>query len=87
MDTLSETPSKEQELCQDLSNSLSDWFKTEMANYGNRVDPVLLSRMTVVAMAGYSAMLAVDVGMPPENFTAVCGASYKQAYDKAPKFG
>ncbi len=51
------------------------------------VDPVLYSRLSMVALNQLAATLAVDIGMPPEKFTAFCQAQYAQAYQRAPKFG
>jgi hypothetical protein len=49
-------------------------------------DPVIHTRLGVVAFTQWAAMLGVDVGMTQEQFTAVCEAQFKAAYDRAPRF-
>lgn len=51
------------------------------------IDDVRYSQLSVVAMTQLAAIVAVDVGVKLEQFTAVCQANFKEAYDKAPKFG
>lgn len=48
---------------------------------------VKFTRLSVVALTQVAAILAVDAGMQPEQFTAVCMANFKEAYARAPKFG
>ena len=52
-----------------------------------KADPVLFSRMSVVAFSQLGAIMAVDVGMSLQQFTAVCKAQHEIAYRNAPKFG
>jgi len=50
------------------------------------VDAMMFSRMSVVALTQLSAMVAVDVGMQPRQFVAVCEAQFNSAHERAPKF-
>lgn len=52
----------------------------------NLADPVLLCKLSVVALSQLSAMHAVDVGMNPEQFFNICKANYSEAFKRAPKF-
>ncbi len=68
-----------------LLNAFNDTWKEQARQAG--VDPVLYSRLSMVALSQLAAQLAVDVGMKPEQFAAVCQAQFTQAYQRAPKFG
>jgi hypothetical protein len=50
-------------------------------------DPVVLSRLSTVALSQLAAMLAVDVGMKQDQFTAVCRSNFEEAFKRAPRFG
>lgn len=50
------------------------------------VDPVLFSRLSIVALSQLAAVVAVDVGMNIDQFMAVCRALHVKAFDAAPKF-
>lgn len=49
-------------------------------------DPVLLCKLSVVALSQLGAMHAVDVGMNPEQFFNICKANYAEAFKRAPRF-
>lgn len=51
------------------------------------VDPMVFSRLSVVALSQLTAIVAVDVGMTLEQFSNVCRAQHEEAYRRAPKFG
>lgn len=51
------------------------------------MDPMLFSRLSLVALTQFSAITAVDIGMQTEQFLAVCKANFENAYANAPKFG
>lgn len=53
---------------------------------GATIDPMIFSRLSVVALTQLSAIVAVDVGMQPDQFTNVCSAQFSEAYKRAPKF-
>jgi hypothetical protein len=52
----------------------------------SKVDPMLFSRLSVVALTQLAAIVAVDVGMQPEQFLAVCNAQFLEAHKNAPRF-
>lgn len=52
----------------------------------NPEDPVLLCKLSVVALSQLAAMHAVDVGMQPEQFFNICKANYAEAFKRAPRF-
>lgn len=68
-----------------LLNAFNECWKDQGRQAG--VDPVIYSRLSMVALSQLAAALAVDVGMKPEQFAAVCQAQFAQAYQRAPKFG
>lgn len=47
---------------------------------------VHFSRLSLVALTQVAAVVAVDVGMKPEQFTAMCLANFSEAHKRAPKF-
>lgn len=49
-------------------------------------DPVMFSRLSVVALSQLSAIVAVDVGMQHDQFTNVCRANFDEAFKNAPRF-
>lgn len=75
----------EYELTAKLLKAFQLAWKNEYAEAG--ADPVLFSRLSVIALTQLSAIVAVDIGMPLEKFVAVCGAQHEHAYAQAPKFG
>ncbi len=44
------------------------------------------SRISLVALNQVAAITSVDIGMTPDQFTAMCRGAYMEAYAKAPKF-
>jgi len=50
------------------------------------VSHVDYSRISLVALNQLAATIAVDLGMKPQQFTAMCGGAYMEAYKQAPKF-
>lgn len=68
-----------------LLHAFNETWKAEARQAG--VDPVLYSRLSMIALNQLAATLAVDLGMKPEQYTAVCQAQFSQAYQRAPKFG
>ena len=74
------------EITKSMINSLAEWYKAEI-ELKKDMDPATLVRLMVVAMTRYAAILAIDVGMTPEQFEAVSRANFKDAFDQAPKFG
>lgn len=51
------------------------------------VDAALFTRLSLVALTQWAAILAVDVGMQPEHFEAVCNIQFAEAHKNAPRFG
>lgn len=66
-----------------VSEFMKAWHE-QMADSG--VGQVRYSQLSVVALTQVAAIAGVDVGMNIDQFTAVCQANFKQAYDIAPKF-
>lgn len=50
------------------------------------IDEVKFSRLGLVAITQWASIVAVDLGMSHEQFSAVCQANYKTSYAKAPRF-
>lgn len=50
------------------------------------IPQVHYSRLSLVALTQVAAVVAVDVGMHPEQFTAMCLANFNEARKRAPKF-
>jgi len=50
-------------------------------------DSIIHTRMCVVALSQLAAMLAIDVGMTPDQFLNVSRLNFDEAYKAAPKFG
>lgn len=44
------------------------------------------SRLSLVALTQVAAVVAVDVGMQPEQFIAMCLANFSEAHKRAPRF-
>lgn len=66
---------------------VSEFMKTwHEQNKESGVDEVLFSQLSVVALSQVAAIIGVDIGMRAEQFSNVCQANFKQAYDIAPKF-
>lgn len=53
----------------------------------NDIDPVKFQRLGLVAFTQFAAILAVDAGAQEDQFSAICQAQFKAAYERAPKFG
>jgi hypothetical protein len=77
--------SPEYQLTSILLTELQETWKRLYAEHGK--DPMLFSRMSVVAFSQLAAVMAVDVEMNLQQFTAVCKAQHEIAYKQAPKFG
>ena len=60
------------------------WVQQQAAFVGE--DPIKVTRLATVAFSQWAAILAVDVGMQQDQFTAVCRANFDQAFQKAPRF-
>lgn len=74
------------ELAKALLQSIAEWYLQQI-NERAPVDMVTLTRMAVLSLSQYSAVLAVDVGMTEAQFLSVNKANFNEAYAKAPKFG
>lgn len=68
-----------------LATLWKEWIKHRDEN--KQVDPPRYSRLSVVTLSHVAATVAVDVGMDLEQFLAVCRANFKDAYQRAPKWG
>ena len=80
-----EPSGEDYELTRDILMGIRDcWQDTQKQT---NTDPVRFAKMGIVALSQWLAMVAVDVGMPEENFTAVCKAQHQQAFKNAPRFG
>lgn len=53
----------------------------------SEIDAVKFSRLSIVALTQWAAILAVDVGMQPQQFVAVCNIQFGEAHKRAPRFG
>lgn len=62
-------------------------WRAQYLDLSRTVDPIKLTQLGVVALTQISAILAVDAGMTPEKFLAVCKAQFTEAYKRAPRFG
>jgi hypothetical protein len=49
-------------------------------------DHMTFSRLNIVAMTQFGAMLAVDVGMSDDQFLNVCRSNFEEAFKRAPRF-
>lgn len=78
-------PTPEYLLTVKLLNEFRQLWADQLKESG--VSSVLFSRLSLVALTQVAAIVAVDVGMTPEQFLAVCRANFNEAYSKAPKFG
>ena len=78
-------PDPHYELTLQLLNDLRQFWLGQLKNAP--ADDVTFTRLSVVALTQFSAMLAVDVGMSDDQFAKVCKAQFKASYDRAPKFG
>ncbi len=78
--------SAEYKTAQALLSTLAEWYITQV-ELQPASERVWFTRLVVVALSQYSATLAVDVGLPEPSFVKICELSFKEAYDKAPKFG
>lgn len=77
-------PSTEYKLVHEMLTEFRDvWVKQCQ---GATIDPMIFSRLSVVALTQLSAIVAVDVGMQPDQFTNICSAQFTEAYRKAPRF-
>ena len=74
------------ELAKSLLQSIAEWYLKQVDDRAG-TDMVTLTRMSVLALSQYSAVLAVDVNMIEDQFLAVNKANFQEAYAKAPKFG
>lgn len=86
-----QTPAKQSEGGADyqLHIRLLTAFKTVWVEQAKQagVDPMVYSRMSMIALSQLAAVVAVDVGMTPKQFVAVCEAQFEEAHKRAPKFG
>ena len=82
---MAEIPS-EYQLAQTLLKSLTDWYIAQLETH-KAMDRLLVTRLTILALSQYGATLGVDVGMTADQFTKINEANFKEAYDRAPKFG
>lgn len=71
-----------------LTLTLLNEFKNKFAELANKrlADPVVFSRMSTVALSQLAAIIAVDVGMKQDQFTAVCRSNFEEAFKRAPRF-
>jgi hypothetical protein len=65
--------------------SLRNWYTQEAPTF--EVDQVLLNRVIGVCLSQYGAILAVDCGIPKDNFLKSQEILFDAAYREAPKFG
>ncbi len=72
-------------LTQKLINEFRQFWVDKMKEEGG--SQVRFSRLSVLALTQVASIVAVDVGMNHDQFTAVCLANFKEAYKRAPKFG
>jgi hypothetical protein len=74
---------------QELAIKLFEEFKATFVKLAtsSKDDPMLFSRMTVVALSQLAAVVAVDIGMQTDQFVNVCRCNFEEAFKAAPKFG
>ena len=77
--------SKEYKITAKILSDFRDLWVEQFKQAG--VDSVLFSRLSVVALTQLSAIIAVDVGMQPEQFSSICSAQFTEANKRAPRFG
>ena len=53
---------------------------------GQKIDPVIYSRVSVVSLTQIAAVTAVDVGMTEEQFLNTCKANFQEANQRAPRW-
>lgn len=76
----------EYELTVKLLNEFRElWVKQFAEPHG--MDAMLFSRISIVALTQLGAIVAVDVGMNPDQWLAVCNAQFTEAFRNAPRFG
>lgn len=51
------------------------------------IDPMKLAQLNLMALAQFTAMVGVDLGMPEEVYLQVCQAHFQNAFKTAPRFG
>lgn len=78
-------PSPEEQMVAKLLGIFQQAWSINSKDTG--MDPLLYSRLSLVALTQFSAITAVDIGMQPEQFLAVCKANFENAYAQAPRFG
>jgi hypothetical protein len=84
-DELDLTP--EYKLATKLLNAHKSLWVREMKKAGKAdIDPVMYSRISIVALTQLAAMVGVDVMMEHQQFAAVCNAQFAEAYRRAPRF-
>lgn len=68
-----------------LTTSLWEAWKRQHAE--KEITGLEYSRIGVVALSQVGATIAVDCGLTEEQFVETAKATFKEAYEKAPKFG
>jgi hypothetical protein len=79
------TATPEYHLVMSLVNEFRQCWVEQFTNSGG-TDHVKFSQLSVVALTQLAAVLAVDVGMTPEQFTNICRAQFADLHKRAPRF-
>lgn len=75
----------QQKLALKLFNEFKKEYVKSAAKYQD--DPIAHTRMSIVALSQLAAILAVDVGMQPDQFLNVNRCNFEEAFKVAPRFG
>jgi hypothetical protein len=76
--------SEEYQLNQKIIDAIREAWGRALEDSG--ADPVMYSRISVLALLQIAAVVAVDCTMQKPNFVALCDHLFDEAFTKAPRF-
>lgn len=73
---------------QQLAKEILEQFRLSFMTMVNekKAEPILLSRLSVVALTQLAAVIAIDVGMQSDQFINISRCNFDEALKRAPRF-
>lgn len=71
-----------------LLPEISAWWVAKRDEFTKQgLDPVSFSKISVISILTYAAMVAVDAPLTKEQFVELCNNAWEDAFNKAPRWG
>ena len=80
------TQEEMQEVTRVILADLQGWFKLLPAKHPD-VDNLVLGKLAAIAMSNFVGHLAIDVGMPEEQYVTMCQEIYNEAWEITQRWG